>query len=1100
MKPSRLPVASCRTIELALPKAALAALPGKDTLIELRRTLGEWQIRAAGAWHPVALAHRHAIDPTDEELLRTVFWLARGPESGSDKVHVTASTFAAALPRDEGLVFAVDEPFLVDLRKNFRVSEEAATAIPWLQGRMLLQGFGEQLAVAAPIANVDADGAPPRLFLLGDGVAIEVRATEAGYRCFRTVRKGIDRTAGYLLRGAITFSDTTQAGAAALVTRAALETAVRSNSSYLSIWQAYSDLERERTLARARAFGAVRYVARQKVETKQSAVWRFTLADAEDPLAAFHALADGRDAQLQATSEPPNLDANEDPGARGPSRAPRPFEGPFASGCLDRERRTLDLPVDSSGAKRSEPPERGYLSLNLRGEWARQDRQRRAAERIRNGQCPMPWLGLRLEGLPASSTRHKLHEAMSRTVAASFDAPLNPSQIRAIDVAINTPDIALIQGPPGTGKTKVITALQRRIVELLAKDEDVMHKVLVTSTQHEAVDNVARRSSVFGLPPSRVGGGKRNRDAGSDPMESYRAKMVEDLKADLGILPDADRADRARRAALLCLRTTTSRAASIEAMTDLLEATRGLVRPETSDQLWRRIRTMQESVRDDSADNQDDKERQRQALRGIRTEPAAFSDDGPVRAAVALRMLDEVLDPAERDMLKRCRDWRANTAPDFLAHVEQMKDRLLGILETPPAEIGGVIDADTESLLRTAIQELQLRRESTLGQEGPVLADWLNDLEYDPEGVRTMLERYAAVMASTLQHADSPAMMEARNLLAGAGTFDTVLVDEAARSNPLDLLIPMSMTKRRIVLVGDQRQLPHMLEPDIEREFQSRSEAGDDAAAETAAALRESLFARLWQHLKELERQDDIPRTASLDEQYRMHPVLGAFVSRTFYEPSVTLRSGAGTERYVHAFANFRAKSGDPAVACWVDVPGGPGAEEVRGASKHRPVEARVVAAEVKALLAASTQVSIGVIAFYARQEESIYAELSRHGITERDADGAWRIASPFQGSQDALGRRIERLRIGTVDAFQGREFDVVFVSVTRSNRQSDATETERRRKYGHLLLPNRMCVAMSRQHRLLVAIGDREFARQSPIPALHSFLDLCEGPHGLVR
>jgi hypothetical protein len=1100
MKPSCLPTASCRTLELALPKAALAALPSKDTVVELRRHLDEWEVRVEGSWHPAALANPKAIAPTEEELLRTVFWLARGPASGSDAVLVAASTFAGALPRDEELVFAIDEAFLADLRKNFRVSDEAATAIPWLQDHVLAQGTGEQFAVAARIANVDADGAPTQLFLLGNGIAIEVRATETGYRCFRTVRKGIARSTGLLLRGAIRFSDATQTGAAAMLTRAALESAVRSNGSYLSIWQAYNDLERDKTLARARAFGAVRYDAREKVETKQDKVWRFTLADAEDSLAAFGTLPDGRETQLQATSEPPDLDATDTPGARGKDRANRTFEGLFGSRRFDRERRTVDLPADSDDDMRSAPPERGYLSLSLRGEWARQDRQRRAAERIRNGQCPMPWLGLRLEGQAASAPRHKRHPAMTPKVAASFDAPLNASQIHAIDVALNTPDIALIQGPPGTGKTKVITALQRRIVEILAEEQDVMHKVLVTSTQHEAVDNVARRSSVYGLPPSRVGGGNRRRDLSSAPLESYRAKMVEELKADLGSLPDADRADRARRAALLCLRTTTTRAASIAALTDLLEATRGLVRPETSDQLWRRIRTMQESVFDERANDPDTKERQRQAVRGIRTDPAPFSDDGPVRAAVALRMLDGVLAPAERDLLTRCRDWKTNTTPDFLAQLEPMKERLLGILETPPAEITGVIDADTESLLRTTIQELQLRREASLGKEGPVLAEWLNELEYDPEGVRTMLERYAAVMASTLQHADSPAMMDARNLVAGTGTFDTVLVDEAARSHPLDLLIPMSMTKRRIVLVGDQRQLPHMLEPDIEREFQSRSEAGDDVAAETAAALRESLFARLWQHLKELERQGAPPRTASLDEQYRMHPLLGAFVSRTFYEPSVILRSGAGTQRYVHSFANFRAKSGAPAVACWVDVPGGPGAEEVRDASKHRPAEARVVATEVKALLAASTEVSIGVIAFYARQVESIYAELSRHGITERDADGEWRIASPFQGSEDALGRRIERLRIGTVDAFQGREFDVVFLSVTRSNGQPAATEAERRRKYGHLLLPNRMCVAMSRQHRLLVAVGDQEFARQSPILALKGFLDLCEGPHGIVR
>ena len=52
--------------------------------------------------------------------------------------------------------------------------------------------------------------------------------------------------------------------------------------------------------------------------------------------------------------------------------------------------------------------------------------------------------------------------------------------------------------------------------------------------------------------------------------------------------------------------------------------------------------------------------------------------------------------------------------------------------------------------------------------------------------------------------------------------FRTVIVDEAARSNPLDILIPMALAERRIILVGDHRQLPHILEPDIESIKQPR--------------------------------------------------------------------------------------------------------------------------------------------------------------------------------------------------------------------------------------------------------------------------------------
>ena len=94
-------------------------------------------------------------------------------------------------------------------------------------------------------------------------------------------------------------------------------------------------------------------------------------------------------------------------------------------------------------------------------------------------------------------------------------------------------------------------------------------------------------------------------------------------------------------------------------------------------------------------------------------------------------------------------------------------------------------------------------------------------------------------------------------------------------------------------------------------------------------------------------------------------------------------------------------------------------------------------------------------------------------------------------------------MRIGTVDAFQGKEFDVVFLSCVRSNKLPDRDDDQLRRKYGHLLLPNRLCVAMSRQKRLLVAVGDRSMfdteVAAKEVLGLHAFLKLCGGDDGMV-
>jgi superfamily I DNA and/or RNA helicase len=131
---------------------------------------------------------------------------------------------------------------------------------------------------------------------------------------------------------------------------------------------------------------------------------------------------------------------------------------------------------------------------------------------------------------------------------------------------------------------------------------------------------------------------------------------------------------------------------------------------------------------------------------------------------------------------------------------------------------------------------------------------------------------------------------------------------------------------------------------------------------------------------------------------------------------------------------------------------------------------------------------------------EEIREALAQEGLGRRTNGGEFEIAESYRRTTNRKGEKVERLRVGTVDAFQGKEFDVVLLSVTRSNNLPGTTDDELRKKYGHLLLENRLCVAMSRQHRLLIAVGDLAFAREAkPIAALGEFLKLCEGPHGII-
>ncbi len=393
------------------------------------------------------------------------------------------------------------------------------------------------------------------------------------------------------------------------------------------------------------------------------------------------------------------------------------------------------------------------------------------------------------------------------------------------------------------------------------------------------------------------------------------------------------------------------------------------------------------------------------------------------------------------------------------------------------------------------------RLAATRAGDEAALAAYLHDLETDPDGVRRALEHYTVVLASTLQQAAGNEMRRVRGIDEGQATFESVIVDEAARANPLDLFIPLSMARRRVVLVGDHRQLPHLLEPDVERQLAEGVDKGT-VDEQTLRAVQASLFERLWVLLRRLEEQDGIQRTVTLNAQFRMHPRLGDYVSREFYEvhEDGAIESPRPDSDFAHHLPGY-LDGERPCPAAWFDVPRDLG-REIRGVSKRRPAEARAIAREVRRLIDHDSTLTFGVISFYAAQVDEIGRAMMEEGLTEpaNNARG-WRVAEKWATTYNAEGRRVERLRIGTVDAFQGKEFDVVFLSVTRCNDLPGETDEQQRRKYGHLMLENRLCVAMSRQQRLLVAVGDLCFVQGAePLRALRAFAQLCGGEHGVIR
>jgi superfamily I DNA and/or RNA helicase len=79
-------------------------------------------------------------------------------------------------------------------------------------------------------------------------------------------------------------------------------------------------------------------------------------------------------------------------------------------------------------------------------------------------------------------------------------------------------------------------------------------------------------------------------------------------------------------------------------------------------------------------------------------------------------------------------------------------------------------------------------------------------------------------------------------------------------------------------------------------------------------------------------------------------------------------------------------------------------------------------------------------------------------------------VLSPYHHQNDLLRMRVSANLVQTTDSFQGREADVVIVSLVRTNGISVDEPLSR---IGHMAAPQRANVLLSRAKKLLVIVGD---------------------------
>lgn len=1054
--------------------------------------------------------HEALLEVLDRGLARVAWLSVVRPAAGNvDRLAVTIHEFSAGDLLPAPLEIGLDEAALEDVRARMAGHRPSAweptdaERSAWLASELLLESepgpdpAPGPVAVRAVAAMESGPGAPLAFRLVGRKYALPVRMVDGKLVASALVSAGRGLGGGVplkLLEGDFAFIDASLAATIRRTDRAALET----SETYIRMWQRYDQIEVGRALADAKEAGWVEYQGYQALEDG----FRFFVSNARDLPRLHRWWKEHDDQAFEASMEIPDELLGEAPEpSRGRARGPRStsFRGRIKA-IQGGGSPVIDM-VEDEGTRSDDPPLAGFVHLSVLGSLAVHRRRQDAHGRIQARDCPMPQLLDILEGVRRGTPRPRRREPLSEAVLRLFGTP-TPRQRQALDVAINTPDIALIQGPPGTGKTQTIRAIQARLAELMEKERGVAGQILLTSFQHVAVANAANRTEVFGLPAVKVGR-RGARGGGFLAVERWRERILREGRERL-----ARSAVSSPASALLHELAVRMRA--YIAAPDAPAMTAAWLR-ELADQVGPHVPS---ALLDDLLAGAqglgraagpvglapEDRALALAAVRRLRTHPAAFADDGPLMARACRRQLQRfgLLEDAEDALLDQAGGWDADDPlPDLQAMdavVASLLDRLAP--DRRPA-VARVANPDVVILMGRLVEALRERVDASRSAPEAVLSEFLDDLEHDPRGMTRTLQAYTAVLAATCQQAAGGGMKQAKTSVNRAAgmlergadvVFDTVIVDEAARANPLDLFVPMATARRRIILVGDHRQLPQLLEPDVERELRSSHDVPD-----VETALKESLFERLFRQLQAWEREDGITRTVTLDTQYRMHPVLGDFVSKAFYEArgDLPIVAGRPAEDFAHDLPGYEG-----VVAAWLDVPSVHGLEK-QTASKSRPAEALAIARELVRLVQAAPGLSFGVIAFYRAQVDRINDALAKEGQLGRGSTddgedaGLWR----------QLGDRRVHVEVGTVDAFQGREFDVVLVSMTRANEIMPVDERTRRKKYGHLTLENRLCVALSRQQRLLVIVGDAGMvtvpgAREG-VPGLVSFYELCGGAHG---
>lgn len=679
----------------------------------------------------------------------------------------------------------------------------------------------------------------------------------------------------------------------------------------------------------------------------------------------------------------------------------------------------------------------GIVTLHNAREQAVVTRQKRALKRVRYRETSNPKL------LDFLMRPKDLQVDYPPYIDVWFQPYLDQTQKSAVTRALAAQDIFLIQGPPGTGKTSVISEL---VLQILQREPEA--RILIASQSNVAVNHALTKITEL-----------RHR---SD--DTIRIGHAEKAGSTETLLLDRQVAEWRNKVVAKSQEELSRREADLAEYRPLSEvmalASEGVEQEKKLEGYQGDLNRLQEEFKALSRTHQEI-ESKLQRLQQMRYQAEAIMD----RAAPQDEWLHTLLDQFQTqfvewgsEFLKRAEeaaeigyqmaehDETITTLQKTIAAAEKEIESLHTRVNTYLHEQHGVMReslATQQEFLR-GLAKGQQEELAQLGRLRKLVAEWSTVVAQNTEEFAGAYLHNCVIVGATCLGIDGGKYTREIE-------FDWVIVDEAGRATPPEILIPL-VRGRKAILVGDHKQLP----PTLGREIEA-------ALPNVSGVSRQELEKSLFQELIEGVNSDLF---ITLTSQYRMHPAIGSLISHCFYEN--TLQNKVEEYQRNHAVPDFKH------AVIWQSTSNLRERYEIQ----HRSNRSLYNQSEVEAILKILHKIdasykranmrgkTVGIITGYSAQRSAIRSRVE-----------------PMIDTWTSFDR--DSLEIDTVDAYQGRERDIVIYSIVRSNPQKNL---------GFLRDARRLNVALSRARELLIIVGDDSVASAvvrggNPFSAVHQFI-----------